>query len=96
MLTPGTLWIDDVHVIGEVAPKAVRSNAQRTLLAALQAYRMQRYGEFARLAGSHWARHPGILAVSKEKRPAELSETAGSSRSGPAAASALSPDRRVR
>jgi len=96
MLTPGTLWIDDVHVVGEVAPKAVRLNAQRTLLAALQAYRTQRYGEFARLAGSHWARHPGILAVSREKRPAELSETSGSSRSGPAAASALSPDRRVR
>jgi len=75
LLTPGTLWIDDVHVVGEVAPKAVRLNAQRTLLAALQAYRTQRYGEFARLAGSHWARHPGILA---------------------AAASALSPDRRVR
>jgi hypothetical protein len=93
MLTPGTLWIDDVHVVGEVAPKAVRLNAQRTLLAALQAYRTQRYGEFARLAGSHWARHPGILAVSRQNRPAELSETSGSSRSGP---SALSPDRRVR
>src|SRR5208282_5988579 len=26
MLTPGTLWIDDVHVVGEVAPKAVRLN----------------------------------------------------------------------
>ena len=96
MLTPGTLWIDDVHVVGEVAPKAVRLNAQRTLLAALQAYRTQRYGEFARLAGSHWARHPGILAVSRQNRPAELSETSGSSRSGPAAASALSPGRTVR
>ncbi len=96
LLTPGTLWIDDVHVVGEVAPKAVRLNAQRTLLAALQAYRTQRYGEFARLAGSHWARHPGILAVSRQNRPAELSETSGSSRSGPAAASALSPGRTVR
>ena len=96
MLTPGTLWIDDVHVVGEVAPKAVRLNAQRTLLAALQAYRTQRYGEFARLAGSHWARHPGILAASRQTRPAELSETSGTPRSGPAAASALSPDRRVR
>ena len=83
MLTPGTLWIDDVHVVGEVAPKAVRLNAQRTLLAALQAYRAQRYGEFARLAGSHWARHPGILAISRQNRPAELSATSGSSRSGP-------------
>ena len=31
---PGTLWIDDLHVVGETAPKAVRLNAQRTLLAA--------------------------------------------------------------
>jgi hypothetical protein len=96
MLTPGTLWIDDLHVVGEAAPKAVRLNAQRTLLAALQAYRAQRYAEFARLAGSHWARHPGILAASRQSRPAELSEMSGPSRSGPAAASALSPDRRVR
>jgi hypothetical protein len=96
LLTPGTLWIDDVHVVGEVAPKAVRLNAQRTLLAALQAYRTQRYGEFARLAASHWTRHPGILAVSRQNRPAELSEASSTARSGPAAASALSPDRRVR
>jgi hypothetical protein len=96
MMTPGTLWIDDLRVVGEATPKAVRLNAQRTLLAALQAYRAQRYAEFARLSSSHWARHPSILAASRLNRPAELSETSGPSRSGPAAASALSPDRKLR
>ena len=75
MMTPGTLWIDDLRVVGEAPPKAVRLNAQRTLLAALQAYRTQRYAEFARLSSSHWARHPSILAASRTARPTELSET---------------------
>ena len=96
MMSPGSLWIDDLHLIGEATPKAVRLNAQRTLLAALQAYRAQHYAEFARLSSSHWARHPSILAASRSSRPAELSETAGPARPGPAAASALSPDRRLR
>jgi hypothetical protein len=96
MLTPGTLWIDDVHLIGEAPSRAVRLNAQRTLLAALQAYRTQRYAEFARLSSSHWAKHPSVLAASKSGRPTELSGTSGPPRSGPAAASALSPDRRLR
>jgi hypothetical protein len=96
MISPGTLWIDDLHVVGETAPKAVRLNAQRTLLAALQAYRAQHYAEFARLSGSHWARHPSILATNRSNRPADLSETPIPGRPGPAAASALSPERRLR
>jgi hypothetical protein len=96
MITPGTLWIDDVKVVGEAPPRAVRLNAQRTLLAALQAYRTQRYAEFARLSGSHWARHPSVLAVSRTARPTELSGVPAPPRSGPSAASALSPDRRLR
>jgi hypothetical protein len=96
LLTPGALWIDDVHLIGEAPPRAVRLNAQRTLLAALQAYRTQRYAEFARLSTSHWAKHPSVLAVSKSGRPTELSGTPVPPRSGPAAASALSPERRLR
>jgi hypothetical protein len=96
MMAPGTLWIDDLRVVGEAAPKAVRLNAQRTLLAALQAYRAQRYAEFARLASSHWARHPSILAATRPNRPAERSGTTEASRPGAAAASALSPDRTVR
>jgi hypothetical protein len=96
MMTPGTLWIDDVKVVGEAPPKAVRLNAQRTLLAALQAYRTQHYAEFARLSSSHWTRHPSILAASRTGRPTELSGVPAPPRSGPSAASALSPDRRLR
>ncbi len=96
MLTPGTVWIDDLRVLGEPTPKAVRLNAQRTLLAALQAYRAQHYAEFARLSSSHWARHPSVLAATRQAHPAQLSETASPSTAGPAAASALSPDRRLR
>jgi hypothetical protein len=96
MLTPGTVWIDDLRVLGEPTPKAVRLNAQRTLLAALQAYRAQHYAEFARLSSSHWARHPSVLAATRQAHPTQLSETASPGTSGPAAASALSPDRRVR
>ena len=90
MLTPGTLWIDDVHVVGEAVPKAVRLNAQRTLLAALQAYRAQHYAEFARLSSSHWARHPGIQAANRLNRPSELMETASPGRPGPAEAAIAS------
>ncbi|WP_337175199.1 hypothetical protein [Paludisphaera sp.] len=89
---PGSLWVDDVRVRAEAAPKAVRLNAQRTLLAALQAFRERRYAEFARLAESHWARHPGVLALVRGERARR--EAAG----GPEAAeaSALPPDRALR
>jgi hypothetical protein len=96
ILTPGTVWIDDLRILGEPTPKAVRLNAQRTLLAALQAYRAQHYAEFARLASSHWARHPSVLAATRQGHPTQLSETASPSSDRPAAASALSPDRRLR
>lgn len=96
LLTPGTLWVDDLHLTGEATPKAVRLNAQRTLLAALQAYRSRQYAEFARLSNSHWARHPSILAASRAARPTALSDTAGNAAPSPAEASALSPDRKLR
>jgi hypothetical protein len=96
LLTPGTLWIDDLRVLGEAAPEAVRLNAQRTLLAALQAYRAQRYAEFARLSSSHWARHPSLLASGRSSSPGPLSGPPAAGRPGPASASALSPDRTVR
>ena len=98
LLTPGTIWIDDLRVLGEPTPKAVRLNAQRTLLAAMQAYRAQHYAEFARLSSSHWARHPSVLAATRQGSPTQLSETAspGNAGAGSAAATALSPDRRLR
>jgi hypothetical protein len=33
------------------------------LLAALQAYKEKRYADFARLAGSRWARHPVVVGT---------------------------------
>ncbi len=75
LMTPGVLWIDDLHIRGETTSRSARINAQRSLLAALQAYREQRYADFARLAGSHWIRQsaataPGRLARTNEP-PAE-------------------------
>ncbi|WP_165073558.1 hypothetical protein [Paludisphaera rhizosphaerae] len=89
---PGSVWIDDVRVRGEVAPKAVRLNAQRTLLAALQAYRERRYAEFTRLADSHWARHPGVMALVRGERNAPAADDSAKATE----ASALPPDRALR
>ena len=54
LLAPGSLWIDDLHVPSETTSKSGLLNARRTMLEAIQAYREERYAEFARLAGSHW------------------------------------------
>ena len=57
-----------------------------------------------------WAEHPGeepggesrerpypsVLAATRQAHPTQLSETASPGAAGPAAASALSPDRRLR
>jgi hypothetical protein len=97
MMTPGVLWIDDLRVIGDGAGESVRLNAQRTMLAALQAYRERRYAEFARLATSHWVRQSAgpsaRLARVGEPRPAPGPEPV---RPSDAAASALSSDRKLR
>lgn len=91
--TPGAIWLDDVRVIGEAAPKAVRLNAQRAMLAALQAHRERRYADFARLANSHWAKHPGVAAMIRPGRPAELSASRPQTDQD---ASALPPNRALR
>ena len=60
LLTPGSLWLDDLSVSGEsLLSEPERRNARNALLAALQAYREKRFADFARLSGSHWARRPG-------------------------------------
>lgn len=74
LMTPGVLWIDDLHIRGETTSRSARMNAQRSLLAALQAYREQRYADFARLAGSHWIRQSATkqsdrLARTNERAP---------------------------
>ena len=70
-MTPGVLWIDDLHIRGETTSRSARINAQRTLLAALQAYREQRYADFARLAGSHWIRQSATTATGRLARTNE-------------------------
>jgi hypothetical protein len=93
----GVLWVDDLHVVSEVASKSLRLNTQHTLLAALQAYREQRYADFARLAGSHWIRQASSSAVSRLARSSDpLPPTgAGGSRPGEAA-SPLPSERKLR
>ena len=96
MLTPGTLWIDDVHVVGEVrsqgGPLQCPAHAAGCP-AGLPHAALWRVRPPGRIALGPASRHPG-------RQPAETARGTlrkpGSSRSGPAAASALSPDRRVR
>ncbi len=68
LMTPGVLWIDDLRIRGETSSRATRINAQRMLLAALQAYREQRYADFARLAGSHWIRQSATVVSGRLAR----------------------------
>jgi hypothetical protein len=57
LLGSGRLWVDDVSVVGDALGESERLYARRDLTAALSAYREKRYADFARLSGSHWARH---------------------------------------
>ncbi len=90
LLGPGRLWVDDVSVSGDVLGESERLYARRDLMAALWAYREKRYADFARLAGSHWARpvaNPPVGATVAGDR-------SGVIRTGDA--SALPPGRRLR
>jgi hypothetical protein len=90
LLTAGSLWVDDLAIAGEAASEPERLNARRALLAALQAFRERRYADFARLAASHWARHPVVTGEPTDAAAAG----AGMIRTG--ATSALPPGRRLR
>jgi len=94
---PGVLWVDDLHVVNELASKSLRLNTQHTLLAALQAYREQRYADFARLASSHWIRQANASAVSRLARTNDLMPPTGSGGSRPGEeASPLPSERKLR
>jgi len=95
LLTPGSLWIDELHIPGETTAKSARLNAQHTLLAALQAYREQRYADFARLAGSHWIRESSTAATARLARTNDPTP-AGAIRSTNGGASALPSERKLR
>ena len=90
LLGPGRLWVDDVSVVGDALGEAERLNARRDLTAALSAYRERRYADFARLGGSHWARH----AAAGQPAAAVAGGGPGVIRTGDA--SALPPGRRLR
>jgi hypothetical protein len=98
MMTPGVLWIDDVRIKSDAASPSERQNAQGALLAALQAYREERYSDFARLARSHWVRQAVGSGAAGLSLVPDLQAKAASSppRPGDAAASALPPDRKLR
>jgi hypothetical protein len=93
LMTPGVLWIDDLRVVGVGAGKSARLNAQRTMLAALQAYREHRYADFARLAASHWVR-PSTGPTARLARSGGPGMKPG--RPADASASALPSDRKLR
>lgn len=93
MLTAGSLWVDDLAVTGETLSEPERRNARNALLAALQAFQEKRYADFARLAGSHWARHPGA-AVAEPSPERVAADRAGLIRKGDS--SALPQGRRLR
>ena len=90
LLTPGSLWLDDLSVVCQTLSEPERRNTRNALLAALQAYREKRFADFARLSGSHWVRRPGA-----EGSPERIaSERSGLLRGGDP--SALPPVRRLR
>jgi len=95
LLTPGTLWIDELHIPGETTSKSARLNAQHTLLAALQAYREQRYADFARLAGSHWIRESNTVATARLARSSDPPPS-GATHSSNAGATALPSESKLR
>jgi hypothetical protein len=96
LLSRGSLWIDDLRIPSEPTSKSARLNAQRTLLAALQAYREARYADFARLAGSHWVRESAIAGSARLARNTDPSPGRGLDRSSDPAASALPVERALR
>ena len=96
LLTPGNLWIDDVTVSGESLSEPERNNVRRAILAALHAYRDQRYADFARLAGSHWARHPSLGGELPASAGDATGDGAGTGMIRTGGGTALPPDRRLR
>lgn len=93
MLTPGRLWLDDLSVSGPTLTESEKLNARRDLMAALSAYEDHRYGDFARLAGSHWTRHVASEPTTTGRLAGDRS---GLIRTGDTPPSALPTSRRLR
>ena len=82
LLGGGRLWVDDVSVVGDALGESERLYARRDLTAAISAYRESRYADFARLGGSHWARH--AAAVNAQPAPAVAGDRSDLIRTGEA------------
>jgi hypothetical protein len=89
LMAAGTVWIDDLSVAGATMSESEKVNAQRALIVAMKAYEQKRYADFARLAGSHWARYPTLTADAD-------GDPAGAGHTREAASSPLPSDRRLR
>jgi hypothetical protein len=98
LLAPGSLWIDDLHIPNETTSRSGILNARRTLLEAIQAYRQERYAEFARLSSSHWIQESSAAATTRLARATERrpQSAGGPTRQRGGEPSALSPDRKRR
>jgi hypothetical protein len=94
LLTPGQLWVDDLSLSGETLSETERLNARRALVAALTAYNKNHYADFARLAGSRWARLPSLIGVAGADGHPSDRVGPGMSRTG--GTTALPSDRRLR
>ena len=96
MMTPGVLWIDDLRIGSEAPSKSARLNARITLLAALQAYREQRFADFARLAESHWIRQSNTAPNNRLARANDLPSKVGARPDGSSDAAGFSPTVRTK
>jgi hypothetical protein len=91
LLDAGRLWVDDLSLASDALSETERHNARTALQAALLAYREKRFADFARLAGSRWARLPAAAGTTGL---AAGPDRPGMIRTG--GATALPPDRRLR
>ena len=72
LLTPGILWIDDLHVRGEATSRSARLNAQRTLLGRLAS--LSRSNATPTLRGSRVRTGSGSRATSASGRLARTND----------------------
>ncbi len=63
LLSPGSVWVDDLALTSEGLSEPERRNARNALLAALQAYKEKRFADFARLSGGRWTRRFGASST---------------------------------
>ena len=96
MMTPGNALDRRLHVVGEAAPKAVRLNAQRTLLAPCRPIARSTTPSSPACPARTGLAIPASWPSAGRTGPRNFRDVGEPAVAGPAAASALSPDRRLR